>query len=390
MEPGLLNEIIVVFDWLLFSLFSLAVLYLLVYAIASLFYKTPIFKTPEIYTRFLVLIPAYKEDNVVINAVNTIVNQSYPKELYEVVVISDRMAQSTNDNLTSIGGRVLIYHPYESLKAKALNFAISQYDEGSFDGVVILDADNMVEPDFLFQLNKAFAAGLKAIQTHRTAKKMQTDIAFLDGISEEINNAIFRKGHVVLGVSSALIGSGMAFPFDWFKKTVIYLATAGEDKELEMLLLRDKLHVSYLDDVMVLDDKTAGKSTYYNQRRRWLAAQFYALGKALRWLPKAVQTCNIDYIDKVIQWMMPPRVVLLGLSFCLAFLVSFISFTVALKWWFIFLLCLLALGIAIPLSLMKGITFSSLLKLPSLFILMVLNFFRTKGAVKSFIHTKKE
>jgi hypothetical protein len=50
-----------------------------------------------------------------------------------------------------------------------------------------------------------------AVQGHRTAKNTNNSWAILDAISEEINNNIFRKGHRVLGLSSAIIGSGMAF-----------------------------------------------------------------------------------------------------------------------------------------------------------------------------------
>lgn len=389
MEQNLFSETVIILDWLFFTFLALSIVYLLFFSIASLFYKTPTFKTPKNYTRFLLLIPAYKEDDVIIESMKTIVHQSYPENSREVMVIADRMKESTTNILVEMGVKILIFEPYDSLKAKALNAAMSHYENGAFDAVVILDADNMVEPSFLHQLNKAFSSGLKAIQTHRTAKKNQTDIAVLDGLSEEINNAIFRKGHVALGVSSALIGSGMAFSFDWFKLVAGQLMTAGEDKELEMILLRDKIQVSYLEDVVVLDQKVTGNATYFNQRRRWLAAQFYILGKSLKWLPKAILTANVDYVDKVIQWMMPPRVVVLGFTVSMSILVSFIDLTNAIKWWFLLLLCLLALGLAIPSSMSRKITLKSLLKLPVLFLLMVVNFFRTKGAIKSFIHTKK-
>lgn len=91
---------------------------------------------------------------------------------------------------------------------------------------------------------------------------------------------------VALGFSSALIGSGMAFDYKWFRENIACCTTSGEDKELEALLLRQGIYIDYLDDVRVLDEKVQGEGAYYNQRRRWIAAQFYALSSAVRQLPR--------------------------------------------------------------------------------------------------------
>lgn len=134
-------------------------------------------------------------------------------------------------------------------------------------------------------MNDALDSGIQAVQAHRTAKNRDTDTAVLDAASEEVNNSIFRRGHVALGFSSALIGSGMAFDYKWFRENIACCTTSGEDKELEALLLRQGIYIDYLDDVRVLDEKVQGEGAYYNQRRRWIAAQFYALSSAVRQLP---------------------------------------------------------------------------------------------------------
>ena len=78
-------------------------------------------------------------------------------------------------------------------------------------------------------------------QGHRIAKNVNNSFAILDAISEEINNLIFRKAHRVVGLSSALIGSGMAFDYKIFKKEMKDIkAIGGFDKELEMNFLQKK------------------------------------------------------------------------------------------------------------------------------------------------------
>ena len=85
---------------------------------------------------------------------------------------------------------------------------------------MLLDPDNDVDTDMLLKINDAYYSGCNAMQTHRIAKRRDTNIAVLEAVSEEINNSIFRKGHTGLGFSSALIGSDMAFDFKIFSQCV--------------------------------------------------------------------------------------------------------------------------------------------------------------------------
>ncbi|PKN14824.1 MAG: hypothetical protein CVU67_03650, partial [Deltaproteobacteria bacterium HGW-Deltaproteobacteria-24] len=71
--------------------------------------------------------------------------------------------------------------------AKALNKAFEQLSN-DYDIAIILDADNLMEKDFLHQMNSAFSHNIKAVQGHRMAKNMNTPFAILDSVSEEINN----------------------------------------------------------------------------------------------------------------------------------------------------------------------------------------------------------
>ncbi|EAL4092042.1 glycosyl transferase, partial [Campylobacter jejuni] len=117
-------------------------------------------------------------------------------------------------------------------KIEALQKAIEYIEKGNlkYDNIVILDADNIVDPTYLSKINDALYAGCSVLQTHRVAKNRDSSVAVLDSISEEINNSIFRKGHTRLGFSSALSGSGMAFEYDLFKETIEGYSGIGEDK----------------------------------------------------------------------------------------------------------------------------------------------------------------
>ena len=79
-------------DWILFILLALCVGYLLFYAIASKFYRPQKLSEARIQRRFLVLFPAYKEDRVIVSTIRSFLKQEYPKEMYDVLVISDHDA----------------------------------------------------------------------------------------------------------------------------------------------------------------------------------------------------------------------------------------------------------------------------------------------------------
>lgn len=384
-----IQEVLYIFEYICWILASIAVAYPLIYSLASLGTRKSYYPTANKQHKFAILFPAYKEDRVILPVVESFLQQHYPQELYKVIIISDHMQETTNERLAQLPITLLKANYENSSKAKALNFAMDHFGRDKFDAVVILDADNIVDTNFLLEINKVFDAGVQAIQAHRTAKNRNTDIAVLDGLSEEVNNSIFRRGHVRLGISSALIGSGMIFNYQWFHDNVKHLVTTGEDKELEVLLLKQRIFIEFLDEVYVYDEKTQGEKGFYNQRRRWLATQFAQWGRVFKDLPQAILSGNIDYSDKLIQWMLPPRLILFGGIIVMGSIMQIIDWPLALKWWALFLIMGVTLCLAIPDKLVDDRFKKSINKLPLLFIMMVVNLFRMKGMNKKFVNTEK-
>lgn len=388
-----------IIDWILFTLLALCVGYLLLYAIASKFYRAPRFPDARTFRRFVVLFPAYKEDRVITSSVRSFLQQDYPQELFNIIVISDQMQDATNEDLRSLPIRLLIADYRDSSKAKALTMAMESVSGEHYDIVAIMDADNLTSPDFLAEINRAFDNGARSVQAHRTGKNMNTDISVLDGISEEINNGIFRSGHNALGLSAALSGSGMAFEAEWFRNNVRLLETAGEDKELEVLLLRQRIHTTYLPQIPVYDEKTQKEEAIGNQRKRWIAAQFGILRHSLSDLREAVSKGNMDYCDKILQWMLPPRLIQLAGVFGLTFIFTVIGvwqavqgagqeWTAAIKWWILSAAQIMAMLLPIPGRLLDKRLGKAILRIPMLALATLGNLFKLKGAYKKFIHTE--
>ncbi|MCD8033072.1 MAG: glycosyltransferase family 2 protein [Alistipes sp.] len=380
--------IVNIIDWIFVFALLLPVLYLFVFAAFSMQRRREPYPPARKQRRFVTLIPAYKADAVIVRTAQAALAQAYPEELHRVAVIADRLQPETLAELRKLPLTVIEVAFENSSKAKALTAAVEELGPDAADAVAILDADNLVGGEFIARLNEVFDAGVEAVQAHRTAKNRDTDTAVLDAAGEEINNSIFRRGHVALGFSSALIGSGMAFRYDWFGANIRQCVTAGEDKELEALLLRQRIYIDYLDDVEVLDEKVQGEEAYYNQRRRWIAAQFYALGAAVKNLPGALFSGNFDYCDKLLQWCLPPRMLLVGLVPLWAVVMTFFDPWGSVKWWIALVLMLFALAMALPDSQADAKLGRALRRVPVLVLLTAANLFRLGGTKDKFIHTQ--
>ena len=298
------------------------------------------------------------------------------------------MTEDTNNNLRELPVTLLTPTFKKSSKAKALQYAISECD-GEYDYIIILDADNVVKPDFITRINTV-CNGYKAIQCHRCAKNLDNDIAVLDGVSEEINNTIFRKAHNRIGLSSALIGSGMCFDYKWFKNNVVKLSTAGEDRELEALLLKQGIFIKYFEDIYVYDEKVSNKDNFQRQRLRWMTAQVQCLLSMLPHIPKAISKGNIDYIDKTIQQALIPRSILIALTFIFSVFMLILAPCWSIKWWILFTCLLIAITIATPASMRKRSLVNNLSILPNLVWKMCCNIFRIDRKNKDFIHTSHD
>ena len=342
--------VLYIIDWTLFAFTAGTVLYLGIFAVASLFDKSQELKKAKIQRRFIVLIPSYKQDAVIEHTVLSILGQSYPQRMFDVIVISDHQGEMTNMRLAQYPITLLTPNFEESSKAKSLQYAILNLPEFKiYDVAIILDADNIVETEFLSTINDAYEnASTKAIQLHRISRNRDTAAARMDAVFEEINNNIFRKGHINIGLSSALAGSGVAYDFNWFKDNIMKTKTAGEDKELEALLLRQGIFIDYFDDIYVYGEKKRTTEKLNEQRGRWAIQQIHNVIRNIRFLPGAIFRKQHDLTDKIIQWILIPRTTMMSIIILMSIILPFIYFTLCIKWWLLGAVALFIFALATP------------------------------------------
>ncbi|MBE0650336.1 MAG: glycosyltransferase [Bacteroidales bacterium] len=383
-------KLIFLLEALVYLYLAFSTIYLFVFAFAGIFKikKNTIKETRK--RKMIVLIPGYREDEVIVDVAKEALKQDYGTENYDVAIIADGFLPETIEKLSQINVKVFEVKLEFSTKSRALNAALDQLDD-SYDVAVILDADNIMETRFLTKVNEAFCAGYQIVQGHRIAKNMDTSFAILDAVSEEMNNHIFRKGHWVLGFSSSLIGSAMAFDYQYFKSTMREVKVVGGfDKELEVRLLKEKKKIVYLPDAYVYDEKVPNAKVFTKQRRRWISAQIHYFGKSfIPAFKELIFHGNIDLFNKALQFILLPRILLISILFIisLAFLILAPA-SYFLPWIIIFVLCLLVFVLSIPGYFYNFRTLWAITRLPLGIFLTVLSVFRFKGGNKEYLHTK--
>lgn len=396
----ILKILLNIIEAVVFIYLAIAAVYFLFFSFIGVFpYRRKTFSAPEL-RKMAVLIPGYKEDIVILEVAEASLKQSYPSSHFDVVIVADSFKPETISALKKLPLKLVEVVFDKSTKSKSLNAAMTAIGD-EYDIAVVLDADNIMDYHFLEKINQAFEAGYPAVQGHRMAKNMNNSMAVLDSISEEINNHIFRKGHRVAGLASGLIGSGMAFQYRMFKKRMSEIqAIGGFDKELELTMLRDGIKIEYIEDAVVLDEKVQDKAVFENQRRRWLAAQFiYFRRFAWDGLVQFITRLNVDFLDKVYQMVMPPRILLLGIVTILTSLmglVSLIDYSSVkgfflfgfFNWFVIWMFVVLAFVFSVNRKFYTKQTLHAIMTLPMGFWLMFRLLFRLKGANKVFIHTQ--
>lgn len=383
----------------IFSYLALNVAYIFLFAIAGRFRRKIDYSPSVPKNKIAVMIPAYKDDSVIVETARSAASHDYPRDAFDVFILADQLRVDTLDKLSDLPVQVIVVRFEKSSKARSLKFGL-EHISGHYDMICILDADNIMEAGCLEKANSAYNKGFKMIQMHRTAKNLNTATAVLDAMSEEINNHLFRQGHRALGISSALIGSGMAFDFAEFREVMLQTDienNPGEDKELSIEMFKKGFVCEYIEDAKVFDEKVQSDEVLETQRTRWISSQvryFYEL-----WIKGMKETFSngIHYFSFALQNAVLPRVMLLALVvffFALSLVLyawKRIELKPGLLWWSsLFVVYSLSLFISvyrrIPLKKIAWATVS----LPTTFLSFFKALLKSKVDQEEFIRTPKE
>lgn len=376
---------------LIVSILFLNVFYVFILAVAGkFFFKKKVIIvdniTPE--NKIAVLIPAYKEDLVIMSTASQILKQNYPSESFDVYIIADSFKMETLSILQGLPLTVFDVSFQKSTKTKSLNEAFRRIKK-KYDIAIICDADNIMGKDFLRKVNSSFNSGADAIQGKRVAKNLDSSFAILDACSEGINNNLFRKGANALGLSSSVIGSGMAFRYLQIEEILSSIdAIGGFDKVMQLHLVEKGVIIEYLDDAIIYDEKVDSVSVFKQQRKRWVSSQFIYLKKYFLKSFAMLAKGNFSYFNlAILNNLALPRSFLLILLPLFTVISYFIFHEYFLLISIATVIYAISLLLAIPKELINTKLLIAIISLPSAILAMFATLLHLNKANKEFIHT---
>ena len=328
------NNAIQIVDSILFLFMAIPVLYLFICSLFSLGkYKNP-YPEAKIKHRFLVLFTVLRNGKEVIHSINNFLDtQNYPRDKYDIAVAATQLPEEDLVTLLQMPVNIVVPDKEKCTKVYAVQQVMERYSPNEYDMVILFNSDNRIVPSALSLFNNDYYSGCDAIQAHRMTENLTTSIAILNATSEEINNNIFRKGHTKLGFSAALIGSAMAFDFEMFHKIAPTLKGSDMSKAVETALLKENIYTEYLEEVVCYSKKEENTDGYEAQRIGWLRSQYSSTIFALKRLPLALLQGEWDYCNKLFQWLLPSRFLLIAYIILISIGMTVLDWPLSIKWY---------------------------------------------------------
>ena len=269
--------------------------------------------------RFAVLIAARNEEAVIGKLIDSIKAQSYPGRLVKISVAADNCTDATAEAARSHGAEV--YERYDMTrrgKGYALDFLLREIKlrgHGRFDGYIVLDADNVLDRDFILHMNETFSAGHDIVTCYRSSKNYGDNwisagyaLCFLRE-SRYLNSARAR-----LGSSCGVSGTGFLF-----SQAVLDAQGGGwpfhlltEDIEFTIDNVTRGMKVGYCPDAIAYDEQPISFRQSWAQRLRWSRGYLQVFKKYGRALISGIFSGSFSCYDMAMSIM--PAAVLTGLS----------------------------------------------------------------------------
>lgn len=235
--------------------------------------------------RFAVLIPAHDEERVIGASVRSVLGCDYPRERFDVYVIADNCTDMTAGVALAAGAEVLERrHPTRG-KQHALAWAFDRIDLDRYDAVVILDADNHVDPGFLRVFDHHLAEGRQVVQGYVETKNpgdswVTANYAYMFWYICRLQMARTR-----LGLSAWLAGTGFCVRTEVLRRVGWRVETMTDDVEYTCRLLLAGERVAFAPGAVVYDQKPVSLGDSLRQRLRWIRGQTQV---SLRYVPQLV------------------------------------------------------------------------------------------------------
>ena len=243
--------------------------------------------------KFMAIIPAHNEEKVVANLIESLKNQSYDKSLYDIYVIADNCTDCTAEVARKAGAIVFErFDPAHKTKGYALQWFLKQKIEenADYDAFFVFDADNIVDKNFIINMNKKLCQGEEVVQGYRDIKN-PTDNWITAGYAlfYWTMHRMYHLARYNIGLSPLLNGTGFMVKFDVVKPNGWETETLTEDIEFSLKQIIQGRKLGWATDAIVYDEQPTSFKQSWSQRSRWTVGHMQCLKTYTGQLYKAVK-----------------------------------------------------------------------------------------------------
>lgn len=234
--------------------------------------------------RFAVLISARNESAVIANLLESINNQTYPKELVDVFLIADNCTDNTAEIARNCGANV--YERFDKVKVGkgyALNYALKnikdEYGENHYDAFFVFDADNVLDPNYIEEMNKTFSDGYDILTSYRNSKNYGDNwISAGYALWFLRESKYLNYPRMLMNTSCAISGTGFMFSKNILKNCGgwnYYLLT--EDIEFTVDHVTKDYKIGFCKNAVLYDEQPNDFRQSVRQRMRWAKGYFQVM-----------------------------------------------------------------------------------------------------------------
>ncbi len=223
--------------------------------------------------KFMAVIPAHNEEMVVASLIESLKNQNYNKDLYDIYVIADNCTDNTAIVAKRAGAIVYErFHETEKTKGYALDWFLKQKMEenAEYDAFFVFDADNIVDKDFIKSMNKKLCQGEEVVQGYRDIKNPSDNwITAGYALFYWTMHRFYHLARYNIGLSPLLNGTGFMVKFDVIKPKGFDTITLTEDIEFSLKRIIEGKKLGWSTEAKVYDEQPTGFKQSWSQRSRW-------------------------------------------------------------------------------------------------------------------------
>ncbi len=257
-------------------LFIICYSYQVFYIIVSFFKKPYKYRETEKRHRYAFVISARNEEEVIGQLCDSIKEQNYPQELIDIYVVADNCNDATASVAREHGA--IVYERFDTEKigkGYALDYLFGKIklDRGDekYEGYFIVDADNLLHKNYVFEMNKAVDEGNRIIVCYRNSKNYGDNWISAGYSLWYLRTARhLNSPRMLLGVSCEVQGTGFFVHSDVIEKQggwIHHLLIEDIEFTVDNVLKGER--VAYCHDAMIYDEQVTTFKQSFWQRKRW-------------------------------------------------------------------------------------------------------------------------